>query len=856
MPQSWLIALLFDLHRSNRPYQIVGGTLNRKLSRQSRIGRLAFAMLAGASTFASMGGDCFAQGRSLQVKIDPADGRYTIAMPGAGSPALRAGAAVEVDGHWLHASDYPRHTVEQSHVKGFLGDATDWQVIYSGSNGSPDLIYHLRAYANEAFGDIQVTVRNSTGRPINISDIRSLEATEGDVLNLGGSPGEDRVLSDSWSEDRPGMTIHDLADAKHQMHRAVGSQLIYNRNSRESLFIGALTSERFLTVLRLHLANSSSDSPRLANYEVDSTGTTELQMENSLEDSSAEDQVKLSVPVAPGTELSSERVLIGLSTEYHRQLDTYGSLIREIHQARITAPSLMGWWSWTAYYFGLNQGAALTNARWEAEHLKSLGYNLFHIDEGYQYARGEYTTPNATLFPDGLAPLYYKVNGLGLIPGIWTAPFEVSERSWVHQSHPDWLVKNAKGEPIHAGTVEGKKDQLYVLDTTNPDAQEYLRKTYSTMVNVWGLRYFKLDFMDDSAIEGYYFKPNTTALQAQRIGLQIIRNAIGPEVLLDKDGSPMLNPVGIVDYGRISQDTGHTFGASKEAATGIAARYYMNRNFFVADPDAFTVSTQTIRDQSWHESSKPATLDEARVSISLAAVSGGMFEIGDDLPSLTKDPERLALIENPELIHMIQMGKASLPVDLMTYAAEDEQPSMFLLKEDRRQSILTVFNWTDGTKVRSIDLSEVGLPVGGQYIITDVLDASVAPNLKAGRLGLNQPAHSVHVLKIVDSKIPAAHPEVVTDHPSSGKAGEAVAFYARNKGEDPVLSYKWEFGDGVTVEGSEIRHTYTEPGEYAVHLTSTALNGLTSEDRFTMQISGQMPTTFDPANIRRLHPAD
>ncbi len=579
-------------------------------------------------------------------------------------------------------------------------------------------------------------------------------------------------------------------------------------------------------------------------------------MENSVEDSPAEDQIKLSLPVAPGAELSSERVLFGLSRDYHHQLDTYGSLIRQIHQARVSAPPLLGWWSWTAYYFGLNQGAALTNARWEAEHLKSLGYNLFHIDEGYQYARGEYTTPNATLFPDGLASLYYKVNGLGLVPGIWTAPFEISERSWVYQNHPDWLVKNSKGEPIHAGTVEDKKDQLFVLDNTNPGAQEYLRKTYSTLVNLWGLRYFKLDFMDDSAIEGYYFKPNTTALQAQRIGLQIIRDTVGPDVFLDKDGSPMLNPVGIVDYGRISQDTGHTFGASKEAATGIAARYYMNRNYFVADPDAFTVSTQTIRDQSWHESSKPATLDEARVSISLAAVSGGMFEIGDDLPSLTKDPERLALIENPELIHMIQFGKASSPVDLMTYAAEDEQPSIFLLKQDRRQSILTVFNWTDGERAHSIDLSEAGLPAGGQYVITDILDANKTPNFKTNRLVLDLPAHSVQVLKIVDLKIPAAHPKVVTEHPSAGGAGETLSFSSRSGGEDPVLLYKWEFGDGVTEEGGAVRHTYTEPGEYAVHLTSTGLNGLTSEDHFTVKISGHMPTTFDPPNIKRLPPAD
>ena len=601
-------------------------------------------LLAG-SGIAAFGAQSFGEEQALQVKVNPADGQYTIAMPGSNSYALRAGAGVEVDGRWLHASDYPRHEVSQSQTQGYLGQATDWQVTYSGLSGQPDLIYHLRAYSGEPFADIQVTIRNTTGKVIHIEGIRSVDATEGPILDLGGAAVDDRVLSDSWSEDRPGMTIHNLADARQQMHRAVGSQLIYNLRSHESLFLGALTSDQFLTVLRLRLADSSGSTPHLASYEVDSTGTTEMEMENSLEHSPAEDQVQLNLPVISGGELSSERVLFGLSKDYHQQLDTYGSLIKKIHHARTSAPPLMGWWSWTAYYFGLNEGAALTNAEWEAEHLKSLGYNIFHIDEGYQYARGEYSTPNATLFPHGLASVYYKVHGLGLVPAIWTAPFEVTDRSWVYQNHPDWLVKNANGQPIHAGTVVDDKDQLFVLDTTNPGAQEYLRKTYSTLVNLWGLRYIKMDFMDDSAIEGYYYKPNTTALEAQRIGLQIIRDTVGNDVYLDKDGSPMLNPVGIVDYGRISQDTGHTFNASKEAATGIAARYYMNRNYFVADPDAFTVSTQTIKDQAWHESSKPATLDEAEVSISLAAVSGGMFEIGDNLPSLTKEPERLALIE-------------------------------------------------------------------------------------------------------------------------------------------------------------------------------------------------------------------
>ena len=134
--------------------------------------------------------------QALQVTVNPADGNYTIAMPGSDTYALRAGIGAEVDGHWLHASDYPHPVAEHLPTQGYLGDATDWQVTYSGLKGQPDLIYHLRAYSNEPFGDIQVTVRNTTDKPIHVESIRSLDATGGAVIDLGGPAVDDRVLSD------------------------------------------------------------------------------------------------------------------------------------------------------------------------------------------------------------------------------------------------------------------------------------------------------------------------------------------------------------------------------------------------------------------------------------------------------------------------------------------------------------------------------------------------------------------------------------------------------------------------------------------------------------------------------------
>jgi hypothetical protein len=546
--------------------------------------------------------------------------------------------------------------------------------------------------------------------------------------------------------------------------------------------------------------------------------------------------------------------LFSVDANYHRQLETYASLVGSLHHARVSAETPMGWWSWTAYYFGLNEAAALSNAEWLSQHLKPLGYTFFHIDEGYQYARGEYTTPDARLFPNGVASFEHRVTKLGLTAGLWTAPFEVSERSWVYEHHPEWLIHNAQGHPIHAGHVTEGTDKLYLIDPTHPGAQEYLRATYRTLVNEWGIRYVKLDFMEDSAVEGFYYRPNTTALEAQRIGLGVIREAVGDSVLLDKDGCEMLNPVGYVDFGRISQDTGHTFESSRDAASGIAARYYMNRKYFVADPDAFTISTQTVDDQSWHGGQRALTLSEAQASIALSAVSGGMFEIGDDLPTLSATPERTSLLGNADLIDMVRLGHASVPLDLMTYASQDRQPSLFLLREDARQNVLSVFNWTESSRTHHISVAELGLPPTRHYRVHDILSGAETSLSDGSPLNLVQPPHSVRMLKIVDTSLKVAPLQPSMGAPENGEAGQSLILQAHANSNEPILRYHWNLGDGVSLDGAQISHAYTHAGSYRVSLTTIGLNGLTAERHFTLTIKGNVVTKFVPSQKVRYQP--
>jgi alpha-galactosidase len=777
-----------------------------------------------------------------------ANGDYAITGP-AGT-VIRSDVEADVDAHVLRSSTYPRHTLAQSEFRDQFGSGSALAVTHSGLAGAPDLVCTLRLYRDQAWGDIEVKVVNTTERVISVQAVRIVHATDAPVVDLQGPAAADRILSDSYSEDRPQLAIRDLGDAVKGVHRAVGSQLIYNRRSGQSLFLGALTSERLLTIFHLQ-ERGAGGSASVQAYEVIATGTTEIMKGESLKESPASEQVTLSLRVDPAASLSSERLMFAVGRDYHAQLEQYGRAVGLLHQARVKAPTPMGWWSWTAYYFGINQGTAATNADWLAQNLAQLGYVYYQIDEGYQFARGEYTTADAKLFPRGVGYIADLVRHDGLTFGLWTAPFEVSERAWVFETHPEWLLHNAAGQLIHIGYVTDKHDALYVLDATNPGAQQYLRQTYSTLYN-WGLRFIKMDFMDDTAVEGAYARPNTTALEAQRIGLKIIREAVGEDVVLDKDGSPMLNPVGLVDAGRISQDTGHSFDASRDAASGIAARYYMNRNYFIADPDAFTVSTQTVDDQSWHGGKRPLTLDEAKVSIALAAVSGGMFEIGDDLPTLSASAERLALVKNPDLIDMARLGRASVPTDLLSYSEKDGQASIFLLQESPRQSILTVFNWTDAARSRAIDLAALGLKDAGKYRIVEVFGEQSCCSASAQTIDLVQKPHSVRVLKLIDESVPPADPAIEIRSATTSQAGESVDFSASaSSNAAPVLACHWDFGDGSSMDGMKVTHAFTHAGNYAVQVTATGLGAATTRKALSVSVSGEVSTLFDPGRKQR-----
>ena len=262
----------------------------------------------------------------MSVTVHSGDGSYSIQAVGSQHPAIQAIVAAEVDHRWIKSSDFPTHQISESKFEDALGPGHQITVTSTGMKNSASLTYVVRLYDVKPYGDIEVKVRNEGSKTVEIQTIRSVEAIGNQPIRLGENESSDRILSDSFSEDWPPLQIYDLGKAPQGMHRAVGSQLIYNRESKESVFFGALTSNRFLTIIHLQTQSSSSDAPGVVSYTVDSTGTTEIQAtdpESGLREGSPENLIELSVPLFAGESVASERVMFAAGKDYYSQLDNY-----------------------------------------------------------------------------------------------------------------------------------------------------------------------------------------------------------------------------------------------------------------------------------------------------------------------------------------------------------------------------------------------------------------------------------------------------------------------------------------------------------------------------------------------------
>jgi len=175
----------------------------------------------------------------------------------------------------------------------------------------------------------------------------------------------------------------------------------------------------------------------------------------------------------------------------------------------------------------------------------------------------------------------------------------------------------------------------------------------------------KLDFLYAGAIRGRRKDASLTRAQVLRRGMEALRRAAGPETLLLGCGAPLGSVLGLVDAMRIGADTAPTWTprfagwrrpfekitpmpAARNAIQNILTRAGMHRRWWWNDPDCLLIRPDS-----------ELTLDEVRTFATLAALTGGLLLLSDDLPAVPEERRRIAATLLPAI------GQRALVLDGM-----------------------------------------------------------------------------------------------------------------------------------------------------------------------------------------------
>ncbi len=431
--------------------------------------------------------------------------------------------------------------------------------------------------------------------------------------------------------------------------------------------------------------------------------------------------------------------------------------------AALAASPPMGWNSWDAYGFTLDEQAFKTNVAKLAE-LRSYGWTYAVIDEGWYMGN-----------PRGVKRVErgYQLNGAGLlIPAIERYPSAADSAGfkpladWVHSRGLKFGLHIVRGIPKQAveknspvsGTAFHAADAADTSETCpwddgnfgvrdNPAGQAY----YDSMLRLyaqWGVDFLKVD-----CISAHPFRPT----EIRQIH-EAIQKAGRPIVLSLSPGPTPLERAqfvkGLAQLWRISNDVwdGWRLDGDIHPASfpfGILGAFdnLAKWNPIAAPgawPDADMLPFGALRpNPGWGEPrNSRLTPEEAQTQFTLWAIARAPLILGANLTELDAATQRL--ITNRAVIRINQKAWGNHPIALPP--GFENYRAWLAFEGPRAQPIryLAIFNLADAPAHRSASWAELGL--GTRHVARDLWSGQVSPI--SAQLSLDLAAHGCAVFRL------------------------------------------------------------------------------------------------------------
>ena len=304
----------------------------------------------------------------------------------------------------------------------------------------------------------------------------------------------------------------------------------------------------------------------------------------------------------------------------------------------------IGWMSWNC--LGANVRAADVV---DALDLVPSG-SVVLIDDGWEERWGDWRESGR--FGDMIPKLAEKVTGAGDDLGLWIAPFAIDPESETASTHPEWLLRDASGEPV---TDQRCPVPMWVLDASRPSAAAGLR-TLGVRLATSGVRVVKADFLYQGATPGVRMRSwsgTRSLVRGLAAFMDGFRSWTAPGATLWACGAPAPSVVGVADACRSGGDAVlrvpslyepspepptfvHGAAVNRAQTRNLAARSWLWGASLPCDVDALTLGT----------AGETAAVEESAAEewLDLVRRSGGPFLISDTAGGL--DPARRELLDD------------------------------------------------------------------------------------------------------------------------------------------------------------------------------------------------------------------
>lgn len=442
---------------------------------------------------------------------------------------------------------------------------------------------------------------------------------------------------------------------------------------------------------------------------------------------------------------------------------------------RVRAPHApTGWMAWNIYFDQATAEDNLREARAAATLLKPYGLEYWSIEswQGNSDVLPVAAFHNLDLscnkgqFPRGMKAVADEIRSLGFKPGLWIVPWGTGNRDF-YEAHRHWFIHEPNGQPMSAWPGR------YILDITNDEAYEHVRKMIRTYVEDWGYEFFKIDGMG----AGFGW-PSLKMMRPEiRKSLarpemkdpvyrwtHMFREAMGDKSYFLACGAAATAPgIEDCDATRIGGDIVHP---NKPVQwdnvlnqAGMSLRRYYHHNIVAwNDPDTLMVDPKAL------------SLEEARVTTTVVGLPGQVMFAGDKIAELP--PERLALVRTDLPVAQ------TCPTELSP--VNDLRPVWNLAVKTPYQTwnVVALFNWGEEDAEIGFDFAELGLDASREYAVYETWTESWQGFARSS-FAMKVPRHAVRLLTV---------------HPRSDKPILLASDRHITRGFEDVVDFKYVEG--------------------------------------------------------------